>query len=263
MEVMEHSSADFLLSTPNGGNRRRSYALIILNYDVPRFTAALWDRAQLRLCADGGANRLYDEIPTFFPEEDPLLVRKRYKPDVIKGDLDSIRPEVREFYDNLGSTILDESYDQDTTDLHKCIAFIRDCTPDLETSNLILLIVGALGGRFDHELGNINVLYTFSNIRIVLLSNHSLVYLLPKSHRHEILINHSVEGPHCGLAPVAAPSQSTTTSGLQWDLNETPMSFGSAISTSNILRDEKVTVRSDADLLWTSSIQIQNVDPVL
>lgn len=255
MEVMEHNSADFLLSTPSGGSRRRSYALIILNYDVPRFTAVLWDRAQLRLCADGGANRLYDEVPSFFPEEDPLLVRQRYKPDVIKGDLDSIRPEVREFYDNLGSTILDESYDQDTTDLHKCIAFIRDCTPDLEKSNLILLIVGALGGRFDHELGNINVLYTFLDIRIVLLSNHSLVYLLPKTHRHEILIDHSVEGPHCGLVPVAAPSQSTTTSGLQWDLNKTPMSFGSLISTSNILRDEKVTVCSDVDLLWTSSIQ--------
>lgn len=254
MDVMEHSSADFLLSTPTA-NRRRSYVLIILNYDVPRFTAALWDRAQLRLCADGGANRLYDEMPTFFPDEDPLLVRKRYIPDLIKGDLDSIRPEVREFYDNLGSTILDESHDQDTTDLHKCIAFIRDCTPDLEKSNLILLIVGALGGRFDHELGNINVLYTFSNIRIVLLSNHSLVYLLPKTHRHEILINHSVEGPHCGLVPIAAPSQSTTTSGLQWDLNETPMSFGSLISTSNVLKDEKVTVCSDADLLWTSSIQ--------
>lgn len=254
MDVMEHSSADFLLSTPTA-NRRRSYVLIILNYDVPRFTAALWDRSQLRLCADGGANRLYDEMPTFFPDEDPLLVRKRYIPDLIKGDLDSIRPEVREFYDNLGSTILDESHDQDTTDLHKCIAFIRDCTPDLEKSNLILLIVGALGGRFDHELGNINVLYTFSNIRIVLLSNHSLVYLLPKTHRHEILINHSVEGPHCGLIPIAAPSQSTTTSGLQWDLNETPMSFGSLISTSNVLKDEKVTVCSDVDLLWTSSIQ--------
>jgi len=255
MEVMEHSSADFLLSTPNSGKRRRSYALIILNYDVPRFTAALWDRAQLRLCADGGANRLYDAMPSFFPEEDPLLVRKRYKPDVIKGDLDSIRPEVREFYDNLGSTILDESHDQDTTDLHKCVGFVRDCTPDSEKSNLILLVVGALGGRFDHELGNINILYTFSNIRIVLLSNHSLVYLLPKTHFHEILVNHSVEGPHCGLVPVGAPSQSTTTSGLQWDMNETPMCFGSLISTSNILREEKVTVCSDVDLLWTSSIQ--------
>ena len=104
---------------------------------------------------------------------------------------------------------------------------------------MVLLIVGALGGRFGHELENINVLYTFPNIRIVLLSNHSLVYLLPKTHRHEILIDHSVERPHCGLIPVVAPSQSTATSGLQWDLNETAMSFGFLISTSNILRDEK------------------------
>lgn len=31
---------------------------------------------------------------------------------------------------------MDESHDQDTTDLHKCIAFIRDFTPDLDKSNV-------------------------------------------------------------------------------------------------------------------------------
>ncbi|KAH9327288.1 hypothetical protein KI387_007466, partial [Taxus chinensis] len=217
MEIMEHC-ADFLQHTVTCAHSPRSYALIVLNYLLPSFTPALWDRAQLRICADGGANRLHDEIPKFFPTENPALIRQRYKPDVIKGDLDSIRPEVLEFYANMGSTILDESYDQDTTDLHKCVAFIRDCTPDLDKSNLVLIVVGALGGRFDHELGNINVLYTFSDLRIVLLSNESLLFLLPKTHRHEILVDHSVEGPHCGLIPVGGPSQCTTTSGLQWDL---------------------------------------------
>ncbi|GLJ05050.1 hypothetical protein SUGI_0010060 [Cryptomeria japonica] len=239
MEVMEHS-ADFLKPAVTCTSGGRSYALIVLNYELPAFTPALWDRAQLRLCADGGANRLYDEMPKFFPQEDPVLVRQRYKPDAIKGDLDSIRPEVLEFYDTMGSTILDESHDQDTTDLHKCVAFIRDCTPELDKSKLVLIVVGALGGRFDHELGNINVLYTFSELRIVLLSDDSLLFLLPKTHQHEILVDHSVEGPHCGLVPVGGPSQSTTTSGLEWDLNKTPMKFGSLISTSNMLRDGKI-----------------------
>ncbi|XP_059627665.1 uncharacterized protein LOC132270504 [Cornus florida] len=108
----------------------------------------------------------------------------RYKPDVIKGDMDSIRQEVKDFYEN----------------------------------KLCILVLGALGGRFDHEAGNINVLYRFSAMRILLLSNHCLIQLLPKTHNHEIHIQSSVEGLHCGLVPIGMPSRSTTTSGLEWNL---------------------------------------------
>lgn len=81
-----------------------------------------------------------------------------------------------------------------------------------------ILVLGALGGRFDHEMGNINVLYRFSNVRIVLLSDDSSIFLLPRTHRHEIHIERSVEGPHCGLIPMGAPSSSSSTTGLRWNL---------------------------------------------
>jgi len=85
---------------------------------------------------------------------------------------------------------------------------------------LCILVLGALGGRFDHEMGNINVLHIFPNINIILLSNDCLIFLLPRTHTHEIHVERSIEGPHCGLIPIGMPSTSTTTTGLRWNLGE-------------------------------------------
>ncbi|KAL6500339.1 cAMP-dependent protein kinase subunit [Orobanche hederae] len=254
MEVMTHSST-FLLPSPSADNGPApTYVLIVLNRHLPRFTPLLWKQAaQLRICADGGANRLYDELPLLFPNEDAVEIRKRYKPNSIKGDMDSIREEVLGFYKDVGTEVVAASDDQDTTDLHKCVAHIQDL-PNLKNHELCILVAGALGGRFDHEVGNINVLCRFPNMRIILLSDDCLIQLLPSSRHHEIHIQPAVEGPHCGLIPIGAPSKSSTTTGLQWNLSDTEMKFGGLVSTSNIVKEEVVTVKSDADLLWTISI---------
>ncbi|XP_031744246.1 thiamine pyrophosphokinase 2 isoform X2 [Cucumis sativus] len=147
MEVLFHSS-DFLLPSPSSSSssslpdRRRSstYALVLLNQRLPKFTPLLWKHAQLRLCADGGANRVFDEFPLMFPHLDALDVRNSYKPDVIRGDMDSIRTEVLEFYAMQGTKIFDESEDQDTTDLHKCVAYILQSIPNQESNIGIIML---------------------------------------------------------------------------------------------------------------------------
>uniref|UniRef100_A0A452YYJ1 Thiamin pyrophosphokinase catalytic domain-containing protein n=1 Tax=Aegilops tauschii subsp. strangulata TaxID=200361 RepID=A0A452YYJ1_AEGTS len=78
-----------------------AYAVVVLNQRLPRFAPLLWDRAQVRVCADGGANRVFDGMPELLPGHARDDVRSRYKPDVIKGDMDSVRPEVKEYYSNL------------------------------------------------------------------------------------------------------------------------------------------------------------------
>ncbi|NP_001152100.1 thiamin pyrophosphokinase 1 isoform X2 [Zea mays] len=256
MDVIMHSSSFLLPKLYQPVNKPvKNYALVVLNQHLPRFMPRLWDHANLRICADGGANHIFDEMYQITNDEDKKSTRNKYVPEIIEGDMDSIRPEVKLFYSSQGSKISDKSHNQETTDLHKCISRIHHCTPDDEKPNLCVLVTGALGGRFDHEAANINVLYLFSDMRIVLLSDDCLIRLLPRTHRHELYIESSVEGPHCGLFPVGAPSTSTTTTGLKWNLSESKMRFGSMISTSNIVQSEKVTVESDADLLWTISLR--------
>ncbi|KAL8143072.1 hypothetical protein V2J09_016104 [Rumex salicifolius] len=266
MEVMHHSTAFLLPPTlsPASEIQRRIpptfYALVVLNQPLPSFAPLLWQHAQLKVFADGGANRVFDEMPLLFPHEEVLSVRQRYKPDAIKGDMDSIRPEVLDFYAGLGSKTIDESHDQDTTDLNKCVSYIRDCAEELKLSDLCIIVTGALGGRFDHEAGNLNVLYRFSTLRIVLISGDSIIHLLPRTHHHEIHIEPTVVGPHCGLVPVGVSCSRSTTTGLEWNLSDTEMKFGGLVSTSNLVKDNTVTVQSDSDLLWTVSIRKTEIE---
>lgn len=250
-EIWEHVT-DFSIDPKETVHTDTKLALIILNFKLPAFTPLVWAQATtFRICADGGANRLFDELPLLFPQEDAGSVRLRFVPEVIKGDLDSIRPEVREFYSSLGTIIIDQSEDQDSTDLHKCVLHVLENFSSVQKQKLKLLVVGALGGRIDHELGNFHVLYIFKDVEIVILSNHGEAFLLPAGYRHVIRPNRAWEGPHCGVIPLGEPSKCTTTTGLRWNLDARPMSFGTLVSSSNKVVADVATVESDVTLFWT------------
>lgn len=150
--VLKHVT-DYTINASRGIGSARSIseaptAVVVLNYRLPRFTPLLWSQARLRVCADGGANRLYDELPRLFPGEEPEAVRNRFKPDVIKGDLDSVRADVRDFYMNLGTRIIGEAHDQDTTDFHKIIRYIEESTPELDKTQVTSRACTNFSGAF-------------------------------------------------------------------------------------------------------------------
>ena len=73
------------------------------------------------------------------------------KPTLIMGDLDSLSPSVRKHYAEQGIPCMDLSADQDSTDLDKCLAHVKQrqseerqrggCTQDQED---LVVVVGAL-----------------------------------------------------------------------------------------------------------------------
>ncbi|KAJ1501262.1 cAMP-dependent protein kinase subunit [Coelomomyces lativittatus] len=78
---------------PNASSR---FALLVLNEHLDYFPlqplVQLWLHASWRICADGGANQVYDHLSS-----EPELQR-RLIPNLILGDLDSLRTDVADFY---------------------------------------------------------------------------------------------------------------------------------------------------------------------
>ncbi|EFJ12510.1 hypothetical protein SELMODRAFT_425292 [Selaginella moellendorffii] len=179
---MEHCMGE-LLSGCGAHSSDCSYVIVILNYRLSSLAALLWQRARLRMCADGGANRLYNELSLLLGQEESIVREVHTGCDHWGFGLHSPGSEAVLRIRSLGTAVLDKSHDQDTIDLHKWISFVA------EKSNMKILVVGALGGRFDHEMGNINVLFSFRSFRI-------MVYFLPRDVLHTIHVSPELEGPN-------------------------------------------------------------------
>jgi thiamine pyrophosphokinase len=210
----------------------------------------LWSNAHVTLCADGGANRLYDRSVQV--DAQALAV-----PHYIKGDLDSLRDDVRAFYTAKGTQVVHDP-DQDSNDLDKCLQLLQTLQQD-QADKFTVVIFGAMGGRFDQEIQNINALFRWGSVfeSIALLSEDTTVRLLVPGVHHVIEPNFEFETRTCGLVPLAGMCKSTVTSGFKWDLDGTvAMGFGGLISTSNhVLHDSRVTVECSEPLIWTTELQ--------
>jgi len=275
MKVRRHVSP-FVSSNEDNSDKGTSSCLIILNVPISRPPSRvfehLWDQSTYRICADGGANRLFDAT-TVSSEE---AVPSAYLPDKIKGDLDSLRSDVRDHYEKLGVNV-ERDKCQDTNDLDKCLQTIlarsdtsNEAADDDKKTNVY--IYGAFGGRFDQEMASIQALYRWSDAfsyRLMLYSDETSAFLLPAGVMSEVTLANIIEnddqsevakrqvgeGVTCGLIPIGCRCDSVTTTGLKWNLDgDVPLEFGGLVSTSNRIVEDTVTVQSSQPLVFTTEM---------
>ncbi|KAI0925984.1 hypothetical protein AcV5_008566 [Taiwanofungus camphoratus] len=235
-----------------------SYALIILNqpFSFP-LVHRLWDACIWRCCADGGANRLYDTLKSRLQSEQDRDLRSLYIPDLIKGDLDSLRDDVREFYAALNVPITRDS-DQYATDLMKCIHALAEKEKADRVGQYDLVILGGLSGRLDQTVHTLSFVHKLRKTRkrTFAITDDNIAWVLDEG-EHRISVNHGVLGPTCGLLPVGVDSAIISTTGLRWNLSDSVTSFDGLVSTSNHLVPEENTVciKTTKPIWWSIELR--------
>ena len=140
------------------------------------------------------------------------------EPEAIIGDMDSCPPDYT-------ANIIRIS-EQNSTDFEKC----------LSTINAPLIIgIGFLGGRLDHELAALNALVK-SRFNVVLVGEEDLVFRLPETTALTLPV-----GTRLSTFPMGKVAGVRTT-GLAWPLNGLGLSPSGAISTSNRTITPEVTL---------------------
>lgn len=253
------------------------HALIILNSPIKqppsKLFCKLWEIASVRICADGGANRLYHATNNNDTHS------SGYIPDLICGDLDSLEPNIRKYYEQKGVRI-QRNADQNFNDLDKALTAIPELISEWKemdpSSQLQINVYGAFGGRFDQEMASIQALYRWKDefdFRIALYTDDTFAILLPKEYRNEIhlpftsqsLINEENnlsgrigEGPTTGLIPIGCTCLAKT-EGFKWNLDGSiPLEFGGLVSTSNRAEESVLIVQSSEPLVFTAEITEMN-----
>ncbi|KAF4658651.1 cAMP-dependent protein kinase subunit, partial [Perkinsus chesapeaki] len=242
----------------------RPLAVIVLNSPLPRagVMKRLWRDSGVRICADGGSNRLFDQFNTD-------LV-----PDVIIGDFDSVRKDVIESFRTakVGEPV------KYNTDLDKCLLYAAyhydQHKSVLPEGDPLVAVAGSVNfaGRLDHTCSIINSLLTATmgsskinageytmrlpnKLRPILVDPNCLALVLPAG-EHSLNLGRATSPSsdrryYAGILPVDGSVESCSTEGFRWDCQDYRLEFGGIISACNQINE------------MTEVLKIINSDPVL
>jgi thiamine pyrophosphokinase len=170
--------------------------LIFANGELPDLEAArrLPAPDDLILCADGGSRHARALGLT---------------PDALIGDLDSITAEELATIAPSKTVVVRVQRDKDETDLELALDYA------LERDPAFIVIVGALGGRLDHTLGNIALLADPRLIRRRCSLDDGIERVVLCRARTEI---NGASGDLVSLVPWGGPAEGVRTDGLRWAL---------------------------------------------
>ena len=205
-------------------------ACILLNGEIKdtNFIKDIIDSEDYRyiICADGGARHLY---------------KLNITPNYIIGDLDSLEEPIIDYYKSKGVCFKKFPQRKDETDTQLCIHLAKD----LGISNIHL--IGALGGRIDHTIANINLMYYVKEIGInpIIKNSEEDIYIIDSE---SININ-GKKGDIISIIPIKEDVTGVTLEKLEYPLKDATIKFGNPIGISNIMRSNECSIKVNSGSL--------------
>lgn len=175
------------------------------------------------ICADGGAN---------FARELNII------PDIILGDMDSISDETTAFYHDVRWER--HPVKKDETDTELAIAHA------IEVGASEVTILGALGTRLDHSLGNIFLLTRFLDVGIKgkIVNEKNVILLIRETESFEFSI-----GTVISLLPMGGDVEAINISGFEYPIVNGRMTMRNPYGISNVVVKQKQRIAFEKGML--------------
>ena len=175
-------------------------------------------------CADGGANFTY---------ELDLIPKKIY------GDLDSIKNDVKEFYQEKNVNFIKFKVEKDYTDSELVLNEVQDKYD-------VIYCIGGLGGSIDHELTNINLLAKYSNL--IFISEKEKIFKIDTKYKFNDMISTKIS-----FIIFSDEVKGLSLQGFKYNVKNLDIKKGETRCISNIIieKESEISIKSGSILCIT------------
>jgi thiamine pyrophosphokinase len=202
-------------------------AVIFANGDFvpPADLQARLAAAHLVIAADGGAEHCR---------------AAGQRPDVVIGDLDSLKAELRSEFEEQGVQVIRHPVAKDETDLELALLHAKGAGATQVT------VFAGLGGRWDHSLANLLLASqpAMSDLRILFVHGEERLFVVREYAKLDAAV-----GERVSLLPLVGDAIGVTTEGLSFPLKNETLCFGSSRGVSNTVARSGAQVRLVAGCL--------------
>lgn len=183
-------------------------------------------------------------------------LRANITPNIVVGDFDSLKEIDLEKLGSLGSKIIRHPTDKDETDFELALNHALELKPNS------IIIIGGLGGRLDHTLGNVGIFIEdrFKNTQITFIDKNQIAWII--NGQSEISSLGSKQ-EIVSLIPLSEEVHGVITEGLRWKLTDSTLRHGKSRSLCNEVLVDKWSVKIKSGVLLVIHLPPEEVSPLL
>jgi len=170
-------------------------------------------------------------------------------PQVVIGDLDSLDQGILSALKSKAIQIIQYPERKDHADLELAIRYAH------EIGASDILIIAALGQRWDQTVANILLPAAYASLPIQILDGAQEIYFIRPGEPLQVV---GQPGDTLSLIPLAGDVFGVTTSNLEYPLSNDTLKFGSTLGISNALVSRKATIFVESGLLLCVVIHSSN-----